>query len=286
MTTIGLYAAIGATTGTLLGGVVGAIKGLLDKPIKPHIEWVINTPITFGTQISDSQLQARALVKGEKVDGKYVYNHEVGDVLQVGKHTLDVNFIPSNTTRYEAATQSVDLIVNPAPPSAKPFTPATPAQIHKIPPHFILTGMNISGRRSAIDGDPAMIARFHLHLQNAGESASRGMEIQIAMLNYSGNARIPTTTAYSSPVEIEPGGDREFSSDDVVIPNGLTNEVIRIRLRYRNLDRPDKILPPQDIYQLWAGNRDGNPSLFFSEIDEKTNKDIKEYFERNVPTQR
>jgi hypothetical protein len=164
--------------------------------------------------------------------------------------------------------------------------PNLPSQPRKTPPHFILTGMNISGSRSAVPGDAAMIARFHLHLQNAGESASHGMEIQIAMLNYYGNARIPTTTAYSSPTEIEPGGGREFSSGDVVIPIGLTNEVIRIRLRYRNLDRPDKILPPQDIYQLWAGNRGGNPSPFFSDIDEQTNKDISEYFERNVPTQR
>jgi hypothetical protein len=127
MTLIALYATIGAASGTLLGGVFGAIRGLLEMPIKPTIAWAVNSPIKFGTAIENSQLQAKASAKGKEVEGDYVYNHEVGDVLQVGKHPLSVNFSPINTRKYESVSKIVFLVVEPA-------TPPTPQQTVDTPP--------------------------------------------------------------------------------------------------------------------------------------------------------
>jgi hypothetical protein len=63
---------------------------------------------------------------------------------------------------------------------------------------------------------------------------------------------------------------------------GVTNQVIRIWLRYRNLENPKKPIV-QTIYRLWAENLGGIPSPQFGLLDAKYQEQVEKYFNENVP---
>lgn len=74
----------------------------------PTLTWATPAPITFGTALSATQLNATA-----SVAGTFVYNPAAGTVPAAGNQTLSVTFIPANTTDYVSVTDSVTLTVNP-----------------------------------------------------------------------------------------------------------------------------------------------------------------------------
>lgn len=77
----------------------------------PTITWPTPAPITFGTPLSSTQLNATA-----NVPGSFVYAPKAGTILGGGTQTLTAAFTPSNTTLYNTATVTVVLQVNPARP--------------------------------------------------------------------------------------------------------------------------------------------------------------------------
>ncbi len=87
----------------------------------PTITWATPAPITYGTVVSATQLDATA-----SVAGTFAYTPAAGTVLAAGTQTLSVTFTPTNTTNYNTATASVSLIVNKATPV---ITWAAPAAI-------------------------------------------------------------------------------------------------------------------------------------------------------------
>jgi len=82
----------------------------------PTINWAMPMPITYGTALSGTQLDASATFNGTKVAGTFTYTPAKGTVLGAGMQTLIVVFTPSNTSNYTSATGSVTLQVNPAAP--------------------------------------------------------------------------------------------------------------------------------------------------------------------------
>ena len=74
------------------------------------LTWSTPSPITYGTALSATQLDATA-----NVPGTFVYTPAAGTVLSAGLQTLSVTFTPTNTTQYKAATTTVSLQVNQAP---------------------------------------------------------------------------------------------------------------------------------------------------------------------------
>ena len=84
----------------------------------PSISWANPAPITYGTALSSTQLNATA-----SVPGSFVYSPAAGTVLPGGIQTLSVVFTPTDTTDYTTAAASVTLIVD-APPV---FTSASAA---------------------------------------------------------------------------------------------------------------------------------------------------------------
>ncbi|RII29649.1 MAG: hypothetical protein CXR30_10005 [Geobacter sp.] len=74
----------------------------------PVITWNTPSAITYGTALSDTQLNATA-----SVPGTFVYSPAAGAVLSTGSQTLSVTFTPTDTARYNNATASVTLTVNP-----------------------------------------------------------------------------------------------------------------------------------------------------------------------------
>jgi hypothetical protein len=75
----------------------------------PTITWPTPAAITYGTKLSSAQLDATA-----SVPGTYVYTPAAGTVPAAGTDTLTVAFTPTDTTAYNSATASVQLVVNSA----------------------------------------------------------------------------------------------------------------------------------------------------------------------------
>ncbi len=76
------------------------------------IQWPAPDPITYGTQLNDTQLCARA-----SVPGAFEYTPGLGAVLAAGEHKLSVVFTPADTLAYTASQSSVSLAVAKATPA-------------------------------------------------------------------------------------------------------------------------------------------------------------------------
>lgn len=96
----------------LIGPVTSpAIKQVVEQAV-PTISWTAPAPITFGTALSATQLDANS----NGVDGTFTYSPAAGSTLSAGSQTLTVTFNPADITDYAVATQTVDLTVNKATP--------------------------------------------------------------------------------------------------------------------------------------------------------------------------
>lgn len=73
----------------------------------PTITWNTPDPVTGGTLLSSTQLNATT-----SVPGTFAYNPPAGTVLNQGSQTLSVTFTPTDTADYNQATASVTLQVN------------------------------------------------------------------------------------------------------------------------------------------------------------------------------
>ena len=86
--------------------------GCLDCPTNfpPLVTWPSPAPITYGTALSPVQLNATPTVPGSEL-----YTPSAGAVLPAGTYTLSVVFTPTDATDFKSATNSVDLVILPAP---------------------------------------------------------------------------------------------------------------------------------------------------------------------------
>ena len=81
-------------------------------PVAPTLTWATPAPISFGTPLSATQLDAVATsVTGATVPGTYVYSPAAGTILPAGMQTLSVTFTPADLTSFTTATQMVVLTV-------------------------------------------------------------------------------------------------------------------------------------------------------------------------------
>lgn len=81
--------------------------------ITPTITWPSPTPVTYGTTLSGNQLNA----SNGGIAGGFVYTPSAGSTPALGADLLSVTFTPTDTLHYTAASATVTLTVNPAPPS-------------------------------------------------------------------------------------------------------------------------------------------------------------------------
>lgn len=75
----------------------------------PILTWSNPAPISYGTALGATQLNATA-----NVPGSFVYSPAAGTILTVGTQTLGVTFTPTDSVDYTSATKSVSLTVNKA----------------------------------------------------------------------------------------------------------------------------------------------------------------------------
>ncbi|MGB6192817.1 MAG: Ig-like domain repeat protein [Terracidiphilus sp.] len=75
------------------------------------VTWATPSPITYGTALSATQLDATA----NGIPGTFVYTPASGKVLAAGTQSLSVKFTPTDTTDYTTVTSTaVALVINPA----------------------------------------------------------------------------------------------------------------------------------------------------------------------------
>jgi Flp pilus assembly CpaE family ATPase len=96
-----------------------ASVSLIVTKATPAIAWSTPDPITYGTALSTSQLNATA-----SVPGTFAYTPVEGDVPAAGTETLSVTFTPTEATDYSTVEASVSLTVTKATPIITWSTPA------------------------------------------------------------------------------------------------------------------------------------------------------------------
>jgi len=79
--------------------------------ITPVITWATPESITYGTALSNIQLNATVEDEGSTLAGTFMYVPDVGSVLDAGTRSLNVTFIPSNTAIYSEASATTELVV-------------------------------------------------------------------------------------------------------------------------------------------------------------------------------
>ena len=79
-------------------------------PASVPVTWTNPAPIVYGTPLSTNQLDATT-----PIPGTFTYSPTNGTVLNVGSNTLSVVFTPTDTVDYKSATNTVTLVVQPAP---------------------------------------------------------------------------------------------------------------------------------------------------------------------------
>jgi lysophospholipase L1-like esterase len=85
--------------------------GVSSPAITPIISWSPPAPITYGTALSSTQLDASA-----GVPGRFSYSPASGTALSAGSHSLSATFTPDDTKDYLTTSASVTLTVGPAVP--------------------------------------------------------------------------------------------------------------------------------------------------------------------------
>jgi len=79
----------------------------------PTINWDTPSPISYGTPLSTTQLNASVQ---EAVPGVFEYLPAIGTVLAGGSKSLQVTFTPEDLLNYNKVTRTVSILVNPATP--------------------------------------------------------------------------------------------------------------------------------------------------------------------------
>ncbi len=93
-------------------------------PVTPTITWNAPADITYGTELSGTQLDASASASGSSVAGTFVYTPPVGTVLTAGLKTLSAAFTPSNEAAFAPVSATVQLRVDKATPTCAWATPS------------------------------------------------------------------------------------------------------------------------------------------------------------------
>ena len=88
----------------------GAVSNSARLQAIPTVTWANPAPIIYGASLTTNQLDATA-----NVSGSFAYTPTNGSVLDAGTNTLSVIFTPTDNVNYVKVTNTVNLVVSPAP---------------------------------------------------------------------------------------------------------------------------------------------------------------------------
>src|SRR6185437_10314403 len=87
----------------------------------PAISWNAPGPVSVGSVLSSTELNATASFGGASVPGTFVYTPASGTVMNTaGLQTLSVTFTPTDAANYNSATATVSLSVTGGTPPPAP----------------------------------------------------------------------------------------------------------------------------------------------------------------------
>jgi len=134
-----LYLGFLAVLAVAISGCGGGSATANISKTTPAITWATPAAITYGTTLSSTQLNATA-----SVAGNFVYSPAAGATLTAGSQTLNTSFTPSDTNSYNAATASVQLLVNQATPTVSAWPAASAISYGQTLASSTLTGGSAS----------------------------------------------------------------------------------------------------------------------------------------------
>jgi RHS repeat-associated protein len=165
----------------------------------PTITWPTPAPITYGTPLSSTQLDATA-----SVGGTFSYTPPAGSILPAGTQTLSVTFTPTDGLDYTPVTQTVSLVVNAATPTLT-FT-SIPTQTYGVAPFPVSASSASSGAITySVTSGPATISGATVTITGVGtvvlgasQAATTDYAAATASSSFTVNAMAPSLSVASS----------------------------------------------------------------------------------------
>jgi len=181
----------------------------------PTITWNPSSPITYGTALGATQLDATATVNGVPVSGTFAYTPDAGTVLQAGLgQPLNVIFTPDDTVDFATATGSTTLDVLKATPTVNVTGADVTYDGNAHPASATITGVNgddLSGLLTVSyvpsvesDAGPAQAGTYTATASFGGDSdynpASASATVQIAQATPTITWPNPASITYGTPL--------------------------------------------------------------------------------------
>ncbi|MGB8478694.1 MAG: Ig-like domain repeat protein [Acidobacteriaceae bacterium] len=163
------------------------------------VTWATPAPITYGTALSATQLDATSAIPGT-----FVYTPASGKVLTAGTQALSVKFTPTATADYATATGTVELVVTPA---------STTSSITTVTPSPSKVGQLVAVYFNVSPGKPT---------GSVTVSASSGETCSGTVTSGIGHCKLGLGTAGSITLTASYGGDANYSSS---VSAGFTQTV-------------------------------------------------------------
>ena len=195
------------------GGTGGVTK------TTPTITWPTPAAITYGTAISNTQLDAAA-----STPGTLTYTPAAGAVLNAGTQTLSVAFTPSDAAHFNSASATVSLTVNKA----------TPA-INWPAPTAITQGTALSGTQL---NATSSVAGVFVYTPTAGTVLNTGTQTLSVTFtptdsaNYNSASASVSITVNAASGGIGPSGGtvNGFYGASVTVPAGALSSAVDIEI--------------------------------------------------------
>jgi hypothetical protein len=142
---------------------VDAEVELIVKKASPALRWPAPLPISYGNALSETQLNAKALVPG-----KFLYAPAAGTILCVGTHKLSALFAPVDSANYSSAEAAVTIVVDDlsnidsfAATATHPPQEATRTQATVTPINIGITALSSVHKAPKLPSDPAPETRVY-----------------------------------------------------------------------------------------------------------------------------
>jgi hypothetical protein len=191
----------------------------------PAITWAQPAPITFGTPLSGTQLNAASTVSG-----KPTYSPAAGSTVPVGSHALSVTWTPTDGTDYNSNTATVTLQVNPAPVTLASIavTPASASIAAGASLQYAATGTysdgsnrNLTASAAWSSSNNAVAAISTSGLATAAASGSSTISASSSGITSNLASLTVVAGAYSAPTE-PVGATSGAQSATILLPKSLT----------------------------------------------------------------
>lgn len=166
---------------------VSASTSIQVQPAVPVLTWLAPAPITYGTVLSDLQLQATASFQGSPLPGSWTYTPAAGTVLTAGDQVLTATFTPADAQNFLASSVTTNVQVEPATPTLAWAAPAaitygTPLSATQLQATAIFNGGSVDGAW-AYDPAAGTVLSAGVHTLTATFSPSDAVNLRPATVS-------------------------------------------------------------------------------------------------------